>query len=386
MVTPADRASFHRCRRQWDLGARCRRNLEPAGRPAVPGLEGALREALAVYYFPGMWDWDRSVTLPLVIQGFDRAMDRQREMSWTAPDAGAWQEQRDAGRRLLTRYFAWAPDVDWFSPVLVDAAYEVNVPRPDEPMAGLVTATGAPVRYRGRIDMLAVDSHDAYWIVRHSLVDGAWPLTGQLPAESEPLTACWAWEQFYLGMAIEGIIYNELRLYPQPDPPAGRGDAAAPATRRRGWLRARRAEGAQRYVRQHEPSGGGRSIPQHRRMYAVASRPEHADTIEQRAGEYFRRTWLRQSRAEVAAAGGRLAGDAAEMAAGPAIYPDPSVANCPPCEFLDPCLAIFAGHDAEAVITSSYRERPPDVPQEGRLGGGAWGMGRGAAPPRFRGR
>ncbi|HEX4907114.1 MAG TPA: hypothetical protein VFW32_00835 [Actinomycetes bacterium] len=67
--TPADRGAFKRCRRQWDFGARERRNYEPARPAAVPDLDLAVRDALAVYYFPGMWDWQRSVVLPLVLQG-----------------------------------------------------------------------------------------------------------------------------------------------------------------------------------------------------------------------------------------------------------------------------------------------------------------------------
>jgi hypothetical protein len=53
--TPADRGAFKRCRRQWDLGARERQNWEPARPAAVPDLDLAVRDALAVYYFPGMW-------------------------------------------------------------------------------------------------------------------------------------------------------------------------------------------------------------------------------------------------------------------------------------------------------------------------------------------
>jgi hypothetical protein len=120
-------------------------------------------------------------------------------------------------------------------------------------------------------------------------------------------------------------------------------------------------------------------------MYATATTPERLDAIEQRVGDDFRRTWLRRSRADVAQAGQRLAGDAAEMTAGPAIYPEPALDKCPPCEFLDPCLALFAGQDPEPILASSYRDRAPGVPLEGRLGGGAWGVGRGAAPPRFGG-
>jgi hypothetical protein len=120
-------------------------------------------------------------------------------------------------------------------------------------------------------------------------------------------------------------------------------------------------------------------------MYATATTPERLDAIEQRVGDDFRRTWLRRSRADVAGAGQRLARDAAEMTSGPAVYPQPSLDNCPECEFLDPCLAMFAGQNPEPILGSSYRDRAPGLPLEGRLGGGAWGAGRGAAPPRFRG-
>ena len=75
--TPADRGAFKRCRRQWDFGARERQNYESAQPAAAPDLEPAVRDALAVYYFPGMWDWRRSVVLPLVLQGLARSMGRQ---------------------------------------------------------------------------------------------------------------------------------------------------------------------------------------------------------------------------------------------------------------------------------------------------------------------
>jgi hypothetical protein len=381
VITEADRASFTRCRRQWDFGARTRQNLEPLRPPAVPDLGRALRDALAVYYYPGMWDWDRGVRLPLVIQGLERAMARQRERCGDA-DPGPWQEQLEAGRGLLARYFQWAPTVDRFAPVLTEPEYEVTVPDPARPASGLVAAPGEAVRYRGRIDLMAVDGRDAYWIVRHRLVDGAWPSTRALAADEEAITACWAWEQFYIGMTITGTIWNEVR---RPSPaPAG---SAPRQPRRAPWHRLRRRRGvAQPAVRQHEPSGGGRSIPQHRRMYAQARQPRRAAPVEQHVSGEFRRTWLRHSPAEVADAGRRLGTDVAEMTRDAlAVDPSPSDRHCPGCPFLAPCQALFAGQDAGPVLSSRYRERPPDSIEEGRLGGGAWGMGRGAAPPKFRG-
>jgi hypothetical protein len=381
VITAADRASFLRCRRQWDFGARTRQDLEPL-RPALPDLDRAVRDALAVYYFPGMWDWDRGVRLPLVVQELERALDRQRQRGGGGSDradpAGApWQQALEAGRALLASYFAWAPATDRFSPVLVETDFEVDVLDPARPGSGLVTPDGQVIRYTGRVDLMAVDARDAYWIVRHRVVDGDWPPTEQLISDEEQVAACWAWEQFYLGMAMTGILWNEVRRPPGPA-------AARPRPRRPWWRRSARAAGPA--VRQHEPSGGGRSIPQHRRMYVQASPPPRIEPIEQQTEDGYRRTWLRRSQADVAEAGRRLAADLAEMARPDAgVYPEPSDRNCPPCPFLDPCQALMDGHDAGPILRSGYRSRPPDGPEEGRLGGRAWGMGRGAAPPRFRG-
>jgi len=384
LITPADRASFQRCRRQWDFGAGTRQDLEPLQPPATPDLDRALRDALAIYYYPGMWDWDRGVTLPLVVQGLERALARQRERCGDAADAGSWREQLEAGRGLLARYFEWAPTVDQFAPVLVEADYEVNVLDPAQPALGLVTPAGQAIRYRGRIDMMAVDRHDAYWIVRHRVVDGDWPAAERLAADEETLTACWAWEQFYLGMAISGTVYNELR---RPSPAPGQPARGQPRQAARRWPRLRsRAAAALPAVRQHEPSGGGRSIPQHRRMYAQAREPHRLEPIEQRMTDGFRRTWLRRRPADVAEAGRRLGADVAEMTRrGLSVYPNPSDGHCPACPYLDPCRALCGGTDAGPVLRSRYRKRPPESPEEGRLGGGAWGTGRGAAPPKFRG-
>jgi hypothetical protein len=400
VVTQPDRESFLRCRRQWDLQARFRRNLEPSSPAPAPDLGRALRAALAVYYFPGMWDWDRAVTLPLVRQGFDRDLSRQRERGGTAAAGYDWTGPRQAGHEVLSRYFDWARGADRFSPMLIEADFEAQVADPARPRSGLTGPGGDPVRFRGRIDMLAVDENDAYWIVRNRLAGDGWLDTAGLLADDAALAACWAWEQFYPGMTIAGTLYNELRLAPGPVS-GGTVPAAAPQPGRRRWpgrpwsgrRRSRPAPGsagprlapepAGPVVRQHEPSGGGRSIPQHRRMYAQAREPALAAPVVQEESGDFRRTWIRRSPKAIAAAGLRLAADAAAMlSAGPVAEPSPSDANCRPCDFLAPCLAMRAGRDSEFMLRSGYRTRPPDMLEEGRLGGGAWGTGRGAAPLR----
>jgi len=256
IITAPERASFRRCRRQWDFSAGLRRNLEPAAGGAAldlgqPDLDRAVRDALAIYYYPGMWDWDRSVRLPLVTQELERALARQQAAGTEARQAV------DEGRALLARYVAWAPGADRFAPVLVEADFEVIVPDPDpaRPGSGLVTPDGAAVRYGGRIDLLAVDEHDA---------------------------------------------------------------------------------------------------------------------------------WTRHRPGDVAAAGQRLAADVTAMIQpDPDVSPEPSDRNCRPCPFLDPCLAERAGHDPAQLLRAHYQPREGGGAQPGRLGGRAWGMGRGAAPPGF---
>ncbi|MGH9055743.1 MAG: hypothetical protein ACRDYY_07770 [Acidimicrobiales bacterium] len=62
-ISAAERAAFLGCRRRWDFGSANRMNLEPAPPPLAPDLGRALKDALAIYYFPGMWDWPRDVVL-----------------------------------------------------------------------------------------------------------------------------------------------------------------------------------------------------------------------------------------------------------------------------------------------------------------------------------
>jgi len=59
-----DREWFKRCRRAWDLGSSARQDYEPV-RPAGPSPLGpAIADALAVYYYPAMWDWQPAIVRP----------------------------------------------------------------------------------------------------------------------------------------------------------------------------------------------------------------------------------------------------------------------------------------------------------------------------------
>lgn len=346
-IDASDRTAFKRCRREWDFSSRNRRNLEPIPRPGSIDLNRALREALAVYYFPGMWEWDRVIVQPLVHQALVRSIHGQTE---TGADDQGRKEALDWGHALLDAYAAWAPAVDRFTPIRVNTDFEVNIPDPANPGVNLLTAASDEIRYSGRVDLLVIDSDDAYWVVQHRLVTEGWADRDSLELDEQTIAWAWAWPQFYLGMQISGTVYNEIRSNA-----AELGTAA--------------------------PLPVGRTEVRHRRMYArsgtVAGERLHAEGTEA-----FRRTQIRRSEAELAAAGRDLAAEInIATRAHLDVYPSPAPGVCRRCAYRSPCLMLNQDHNATAELAESYRQRPPESIQEGRLGGVTWSMNRGAAPP-----
>jgi hypothetical protein len=314
-----------------------------------------------------MWDWRRSVVLPLVLQGLARSLG--------GPAAAGGELA--AGRALLERYFEWAPGVDRFSPVQVETRFEVNLPDPAGGDRELVLADGRPIRYQGRVDLLAGDEHDRYWVVAHRLVD-RFGAADDLLLDEELVAACWAMERFYPGMRIAGTVHNELRR--RADLPVGMDQPPPKAAPRRSRRRLRRHA---RGIPQHEASGGGRSLPYARRGAARARPPDPVPVLSQGDGE-FRRTRIPRDRAALEAMGARLAAEALDMVdRGLRVYPNPAPEHCGGCGFVAPCLAIERGQDVGAVLRAAYRDRGPERVESGRLGVATWGTGRGAAPPRF---
>ena len=350
-ITAEERASFKRCRRQWDFASPHRRDLEPVQRADQPWPD-ALKDALAVYYYPGTWDWPHQLTQSLVHKALDRAFE----------EAGT-KEMLPTAAALVDCYDAWASTVDDFAPIRINHDVHGMVPDPQEPDRGLSPPEGIPVVYTAQIDLLAVDAADEYWVMRHQLID-EWQDVDTLLADEVALAGCWAWEQDYLGMEIAGTIHNEIRIS---------GPLQMPTERETERVRA---------VAQHDPSGGGRSIPQHRRTYVRTSSPVSGDRILQRAAGPLRRTRIRRTREEITGVGVQLAHEALEMLGDPTVYPTPAE-HCGACAFSGPCLAMMADRDPEPLLTKGFRKHPPESEQRPRLGQSTWGFGRGAAPPQW---
>lgn len=366
-VIPApDRVAFLGCRRAWDLGARERGNHRRAASPGPLDRTAALRQALAVYYFPGMWDWQPGMVLRLVRMAYLDELAAQRErylrehdLTELEPDADrAWTEARDEGLALLEHYFAWAPEVDELSPVLVGAEFDIQVPDPAEPGRGVVAPGGRAVHYRDRIDLLVIDGADGYWMVEHRVRPGPFPEPDVLRLSERCLSWVFAWELFHPGMRIEGTVYNELR----DDGAAAPREPVEP--RRRGG------------VAQNRGRAAGATDPT---APAERSGPSGSEPLVVR-NDVFRRVVVPRTRTELRRFGERLAAQVRGMVAPEAaVDPRPAASRCARCEFRPPCTSMNLGEDPAGLLAAGYVQRNHD-PVPGRLGGGTWG-GRGAVPP-----
>ena len=372
IIRAYERTAFKRCRRSWDFGSRSRQNYEPLVPARAFDLEKAVHDALALWYFPGMWEWDRSLVRGFAMEGFHKSMRKQLDAYAAVADVSEaqeeeWEAQVGEGQRLLDRYFAWAPGVDAFSPVRVDTDFDANVPDPANMGVDLVAPGGGPIHYQGRVDALVVDAFDAYWVMDHRLVvDGEWENLNQLLLDEQSIAACWAWEIFYYGMKIAGTIHNELRLGARETADAALGKLPpAPA------------------VPEPEAEALPYDVVGRRRLYMEAVRVPD-ERVQISGNEAFRRTRITRTRAELEACGRQVAQEALEMTSpGLIVYPSPSVANCAPCPYREPCIALNMGTDEHAILEANYRNRGPEEIVEGRLGGVTWSMNRGGRPPKF---
>jgi hypothetical protein len=90
----AELEEFRRCPRAWDIGSRNRQNYVPIIPREVIDFDRAIRDALAVYYFPAMDDWNRMIVRPLALHAFRRKVKEHRELRAPLPHPSV------AGRNL----------------------------------------------------------------------------------------------------------------------------------------------------------------------------------------------------------------------------------------------------------------------------------------------
>src|SRR2546423_5719846 len=198
IIRPWERQLFLGCRRAWDFGAHERQALEPTGPTGFVDLDQAVKDALAVYYFPGMWDWNRAIVAPLAGEAFAKPLRSQRQAYEAATGAtldeaaaARWEDESVAGQRLLSAYYDWAAGIDDWSTVQVETLFDVTVPEPGDPETGLLASDGRGVLYRVRIDLVVVDDDGKYWVVEHRLRRDGFAALDDLLLDDVALTRSW---------------------------------------------------------------------------------------------------------------------------------------------------------------------------------------------------
>lgn len=386
VLRPSEMAAYRRCRRAWDLGARVRQNLVPAAPGRVFDFDRAMHDALAVYYFPAMDDWDRAIVRPLAVKGFQRAMQEDRGRYEAAARLTAEQEQAFGaalrlGEAVLEAYFAWAGPRDTFASIFSDQEYWAPVPDPADPGSELTDAEGHEIRYLGRVDQLFSDDNDEYWVTRHRLISGRWATDEELLLDLDAVTDIWATEITYPQLRIAGTVYNELRVDIDPAAPAEEDVNTLLDAGNRTMREARHVHTRRSPLSPEQPEGDLIETDPLEELLlegdlSTESRPDpRADRVVRREGtDRFRRTYVRRGRASIRAVEATMAAQTLEVTdPALAIYPSPSASACAGCTFRAPCRAMSEGLDPSAILAASFRPRTPEEGEEERL---RWSIGR----------
>ena len=273
-----------------------RRDLVPRT-PAPFDFETAIHTGLAVYYFPAMDDWSRTIVRPLALEGFRRAMREDRAAyEAAAPIDAALDDEYERWSRLgdllLHRFFAFAAAFDDFDSVLADDDLWVPVPDPDRPGFELGTRDGRPIRYLCRLDQLIADTDDEWWVVDHRLSWGSWATDAELLGAQRTIRTLWALETAYPQIHVAGTVHNELAVPPD-------GDVAPPPVDV-DELDRRDMSGARRINLRRSPL-----TPEERILGAAFDRPDEIAHREE--AHEVRRTWVRRGHGELHLVGAQIA-------------------------------------------------------------------------------
>jgi hypothetical protein len=378
VLRPREIAAFKACRRAWDFEARVRQNLVPVRPASVFDFDKAVHVALAVYYFPAMDDWNRSIVRPLALQGFGRAMADDRaayeEVAPLTPEQeDQWTRSLRLGNVVLGRFFDWAGPNDDFESILADEDLWVPVPDPDDPARDIGTADGREIRYFGRVDQVISDQHDEYWVVDHRIAWGEWASDEELLGDDDATRAQWALEVAYPQVKAAGTVYNELlvrgdELDRDEHRTAADLDTAADLrdmTRGVRHLNTRRGPST--------PSGhlpplvapfaaddpiGGRGLgdPDLRDRDRVVARI---------GNEVVRRTFVSRTRQTMVRVHRTMAEDALALRDPEVeVFPSPAEERCSVCPYAKPCSMLDAGLDISATVEREYRVRRPEEFEE----------------------
>ena len=384
-IHTSGRRSFRSCRRRWDWIFNERWYPFMTAKPLEFGV--AYHKAMEVYYAPETWNQPRVVVAEEAIQVFISKCEQQKADAlkysnrlYFDDDVDTdYAERVELGRGMLNYYFTQvAPILDqhWY-PIRVEIGFFTPIPNPHTgetiyckcaecwekwtnyvdtvelnsgyvPLAVQETELeqweGLPVVYAGRLDMLAKDAREGYWIFD-------WKTARAISKDDEFLylddqVGSYVWALWKLGIPLEGFVYHEQRKgYPQP-PKMNK-------VRRLGCIFSVAKNQDVDYdtyletVKNEDTSA-----------YEEGYYDEMLEYLKNEGTAYFARHQIHKSHDELREIERNIGLEALEMVNPDlAIYPSPGRFGCNFCAFRQPCLEANARRDPLEVLSTLFERR-----------------------------
>lgn len=354
-IHTSDKNTFKTCRQQWDFSSELRRGWRPKKAAMALDFGTAMHASWEVYYDPKTWHLvrgdiatrdTRQTICDLAVARFDSEMRRQKLESLTTRKMEAldpveqieYDTHMDLGHGMLRHYFEWCPLRDTFTPVAVEIKFSIPilVPATGEQMVHPVT--GELVFYEGRIDEVLMDDNGLYWVWDDKTA-ARYVDIEYLELDEQCLAYIWAGIQS--GFPIVGMIYNEVyKGYPQP-PQENK-------TRRQGRsfsVNKQQDTSYEAYVNALIAADEDLELYEDFLVY-----------LKENPKEYFRRTWIQKSQAQLNRFESRIFMEVSEMIdPNLNIYPSPNRMKCKYCAYRGPCISKEEEGDFEFILEANYR-------------------------------
>jgi hypothetical protein len=330
----SDVRAYKSCRQKWLWSSRTEGNWEP-DMSSIPLLMGrGVHYALEQLYTVG--------TPPVTALNDFYAQEEKTTLQdvWLA-EIGAVSESSRMAENMLAHYDMWRKHKS----NLYDGNLEfitMEVPFDLPLVRGRIKFAG---RFDGIVRHKPTDTHWLWELKTSSQPD---QLQKSLANDEQASAYIWAARQLYPKSRIQGIIYTIMRKK-SPIIPArlksGLLSQAASMDTTYDWY--------MKCIHNTHPDWDQELIDENYGAFLEKLRYED--------NTYFMRFQVQRTPTQIANFVRDLKIVCREMASiKTPIYPAPGSMNCNFCSFVQPCLALFSGHDPDLYLKSNFHKRPAD--------------------------
>lgn len=360
----------------------------------------AFHSAMEEFYNPELWHQDLMIRQGLALVRFKHVCDQQlREYIRLngEPELRTLDEYKERvvlGLNMIRHYTSnVSPYVDHgFTPVEVEVSFEVPIASPEgeqlyckcpecwkkfliwykkntiiDLSTKYVTSDGSevtvealldagkhqvidwqglPVTYGGRLDMLAKDELDRYWIYD-------WKTTSRIldeDAEASFLTlddqiSSYVWALRYLGLPVAGFVYTEIKkAYPQAPKELSRVTKGRRFSTDKQMMTT--VEVYRNFVAEHDALA-----------YAEGAYDDYLEWLKREGPKFHQRHQVHKNDHEVDEVARNIWLEAQDILDNPRIYPQPGRFSCTTCLYRQPCIGQNQGEDYMYSLDTLFEKR-----------------------------